>query len=385
LALADFIESRREPILAAWEAFAASSGPAARHLSRRELRDHAPQILDAIVADLRAGVRQVDPAAVPPDDAAPSRTAAQTHALLRVREGLDIDQLVSEYRALRASVLRLCRQAGPTEAPTLDEMICFDDAIDQALAESVEHFSQQVERSRNLLLGMLSHDMCSPLQAIQTTARYLTRIAADEAVAAAAERLGRSCERIQSLLDDLVDFNRSRLGLGVAVTPRRVDLHAAFEQELEMIRAARPDGAVTLAANGDCRGHWDDRRLQQLLSNLVLNALDYGVQGGTVRVALHGEDGRVRIEVANDGTPIEPATLARIFEPLARGDADGRRSGLGLGLYIVDEIAKAHGGSAQARSDAGGTVFTIDLPRAVVDGGGRPPAVPGEPSSRHAV
>jgi signal transduction histidine kinase len=147
-----------------------------------------------------------------------TETAAQTHALLRARAGFNIIQLAAEYRALRASMLRLWMDDCAPETPDLDDVIRFNEAIDQALAESVGFFSSQVEQNRNLLPGMLGHDMRSPLQAIQVTASYLEALNAGERVSEAAARLIRSGARMQASLDDLTDFNRTRLGLGINVT-----------------------------------------------------------------------------------------------------------------------------------------------------------------------
>ena len=119
-------------------------------------------------------------------------TAAQTHAILRARSGFDINQLASEYRALRASVLRLWTEACQPDDINLEDVIRFNEAIDQALAESIEFFSEQVERARNLLLGMLGHDMRNPLNTIQMTASYLAALNAGAEVSEAAFRLIRS-------------------------------------------------------------------------------------------------------------------------------------------------------------------------------------------------
>src|SRR5690606_13990724 len=128
-------------------------------------------------------------------------TAAQTHATLRAGSAFDIEELASEYRALRASVLRLWADHGGGEALHVEDMVRFNEAVDQALAESIQFFDAQVERSRNLLLGMLGHDMRGPLQAILMTARTLDAIDAGGAVAVASSRLLRSGERMRVLLD----------------------------------------------------------------------------------------------------------------------------------------------------------------------------------------
>ena len=246
-------------------------------------------------------------------------TAAQTHAVLRARSGFDINQLVAEYRALRASVLRLWMDLSPLEKSGVDDMIRFNEAIDQAIAESVGHFHAHVERYRNLLLGMLGHDMRSPLNSIQLTASYLAALNAGEEVSEAAARVMRSGASMQALLDDLVDFNRTNLGLGLRVVPSEIDLAAVVADELEQLRAAHPNRRIELTTSPDNRGRWDGARLQQLLRNLVSNAIKYGSPDKPVRVALRGEQSDVCLEVTNSGPTIDPSDVRTIFDPLERG------------------------------------------------------------------
>ncbi|MFM0557832.1 sensor histidine kinase [Paraburkholderia sediminicola] len=369
--LADFISRDMEAILAQWEAFAATLLPAAARIESMGLRDHAQQILEAVAKDLRTSQSrnaQLEKSlGGGPSLIAASETAAQTHALLRARAGFNINQLAAEYRALRASVLRLWMDDCQPENPDLDDVIRFNEAIDQALAESVTCFSAQVEQSRNLLLGMLGHDMRSPLQAIQLTASYLAALNAGERVSEAATRLIRSGARMQALLDDLGDYNRTRLGLGINVAPKRVDLADVLADEVDELRAVHPNRQIDLQVSGDSQGVWDGQRLQQLLGNLVHNAIKYGAQDTPVRVTVTGEVKHVRIEVSNCGPAIERATLTRVFDPLVRGadqqDRCDSAGGLGLGLYIASEIAKAHHGAIEARSDETETSFSVFLPR----------------------
>ncbi len=168
--LADFIMRDMESILGQWEAFAATLLPAAANLKSLALWDHAQQILEAVAADLSSAqtteVQRVKALGRAAKLTEASETAAQTHGHLRAHSGFEINQLVAEYRALRASVLRLWMDECQPEAPHSDDIIRFNEAIDQALAESVSFFSAQVDQARNLLLGMLGHDMRSPLQAI---------------------------------------------------------------------------------------------------------------------------------------------------------------------------------------------------------------------------
>lgn len=369
--LADFILRNMETILSQWEAFACTLLPAAASLKPPALRDHAQQILEAIAKDLstaqtRNAQLEKSQGRAPVIVDAPE-TAAQTHAILRARSGFDIKQLTAEYRALRASVLRLWMDHCPSNELELDDVIRFNEAIDQALAESVSLFSKQVDQTRNLFLGMLGHDMRSPLQTIQMTASYLVGLNAGERVTGAASRLIRSGARMQSLLDDLSDFNRTKLGLGINIVPTHVDLAAVFRDELDQLRAIHPDRQLDLTVQGKCDGVWDGPRLQQLLGNLVLNAVKYGASSTPVRVIVTGKEADIHIAVLNSGAAIGPAAMEQLFEPLRRGvdQSDGYDddSHLGLGLYIVREIAKAHGGEIEVRSENDETVFAVRLPR----------------------
>jgi signal transduction histidine kinase len=225
----------------------------------------------------------------------------------------------------------------------------------------------QVEQARNLLLGMLGHDMRSPLNTVLMTASYLAALNAGEQVSVSAARLIRSGEAMQALLDDLVDFNRTKLGLGLNVVPSDIDLAAVVSDELEQLRGAYPNRQIELTAIGDNRGRWDGARLQQLVRNLVLNAIRYVASDTLIRVVLSGSTADICLEVSNSGPAIDVSALSQIFDPLkrgsAQGDNDNAKGGLGLGPFIVREIAEAHGGKVEVRSDEGETTFAVRLPR----------------------
>jgi signal transduction histidine kinase len=366
--LADFILRDMQRIVAQWEVFARTQLPAGARMGSLELRDHAEQILEAVAKDLRTSQTRDEQSqksmGLAPIIANAPETAAETHALLRARSGFNIKQLAAEYRALRASVLRLWMDDCEPDALHVDDIIRFNEAIDQALAESIEFFTGQVEQARNLFLGMLGHDLRSPLQSIQMTATYLSALNAGENVSEAAHRLIRSGVRMHALLDDLLDFNRARLGLGIAVNPTDVDVASLCTDEVDELRAAYPDYQLNLQVTGDTRGRWDGRRLQQLLGNLIVNAIKYGKCDSPVQVVVIGDAGEVRIDVTNNGEPIDPLKLDTLFEPLTRGVQDANTdSSLGLGLYIAREIAKAHHGDIEASSGQGETTFKVRLPR----------------------
>ena len=369
--LADFILRNMETILGEWEEFAATLLPAAAGMTSLALRDDAKQILEAVAKDLSTPQTKEAQAEKSKNRAtkltgAPE-TAAQTHAVVRARSGFDINQLAAEYRALRASVLRLWMDACEPGEINLDDVVRFNEAIDQAIVESIGFFSAQVDQARNLLLGMLGHDMRLPLNTILMTAQYLSALNAGASVSEAAARLIRSGASMKALLDDLIDFNRITLGLGIKIDVAEGDLATLLKDELEQLRAAHPSAQIELEIKGDTRGHWDGVRLQQLVRNLVVNAISYGAADTPIQVVLTGEEANVTIEVKNIGPAIEKEILNQIFDPLKRGRGQSNRhdggAGLGLGLYIVREIARAHGGEVTIRSDNGETVFTVRLPR----------------------
>ena len=369
--LADFIDANIEAIVGSAEAFAATLLPAAGHLDREALRNHLPLILKAIALDLRAPQTAVEELEKS-EGRAPHRpdapeTAAQTHALLRARSGFDIKQLVAEYRTLRAGVLRLWGDStAPLDAQAFADMVRFNEAIDQAVAESVAHFTTEADRWRHMFLGVLGHDLRSPLNTILMTAQLLARLSSDAPVTQHTARLIRSGERMKALLDDLLDYSRGSLGLGIAVHRAPVDLAAACEEELDLLSSALPGHSIDFEAEGPVQGRFDGSRIREALANLVLNAARYSSQGSRIRVRLVGDGQRVRLCVANEGASIPGDELGAIFEPLRRGafqseEASTGLTSLGLGLFIVREIARAHGGDVDVVSDQGTTTFAVTL------------------------
>ena len=367
----EFISRDMSAILAVWDRFAASLLPAAADLDAVALRDHAEEILRAVIKDMESAQTpaeqvQKSEGRAPRLRGAPE-TAAETHAFLRAKSGFDMNQMASEYRALRASVLHLWAVACGPGAAEPEEITRFNEAIDQAVAESVAFFSAKITEERNLLLGMLGHDMRSPLHAIQVSAALLAKLNAGDTVAATAARIANSGAQLKSLLDDLIDFNRTNLGMGLHIAPVKVDLAHLFGQALGQLRASHPDREIELQVSGNVHGTWDPNRLHQLLGNLVSNALKYGAVDAPVKVSLSGMPAEVRFTVHNQGPMIEESALHRVFDPLVRGAAQRTGSAsdgsLGLGLYIARQIAHAHCGDIAVRSDETGTLFTVLLPR----------------------
>ena len=370
--LADFIDANAPAILAEWEAFAATLLPAASGLDTAALRDHAEQILQAVSKDLRTSQTRAEQAAKSKGKAMvvlnAEETAAQTHALLRATGGFTIRQLVAEYRALRASVLRLWSDANPSGPQATEDIGRFNEAIDQAIAESVAYFSSEVDRWRAVFLGVLGHDLRGPLNAVLLTSRLLSMLSEGTPASEHTSRLIRSGERMRQLLDDLLDYSRGSLDVGIPISRTTTDLAAVSQEEIELLRAALPAATIELVTQGSTLGSWDPSRIKQIVSNLVTNAAKYGERGGTVLVKLLGEDKEVRLSVENSGPAIPAEIRDALFEPLRRGatpETGSERENLGLGLFIVRQVALAHGGDVVVDSVGGRTVFTVTLPRAV--------------------
>lgn len=233
-------------------------------------------------------------------------------------------------------------------------------------AESARRELERLGLFREQFLGMIGHDLRNPLGAITMSAQLLQRQGATPPAAARTYRsIVANAGRMARMIDDLLDFTRGRLGRGIPIEPAPMDMHMVSRGLLEDLRLSHPGRILRLSAVGDGHGRWDPDRIVQLLSNLVGNALQHGAAGAPIGLCIAGDESSVVVEVNNEGPPIPHDELSHLFEPFrrARNDA-GPREGLGLGLYIVQQIAHAHGGSVDVRSTAEtGTTFSVQLPR----------------------
>lgn len=219
---------------------------------------------------------------------------------------------------------------------------------------------------REKLIGIVSHDLRSPLQAIITSGELLLRSQTlTPPQQRWAQRIQASTRRMSHLIRDLLDFARVRQGGTLPVQPQLIRLEEACRGAVDELLAAHPQRLILLDVRGATFGEWDPDRMEQLVGNLVTNALTHGAEGSPVEVRLNGEGEALVLEVANTGNPIPPALLTRIFEPFTRASTEGDAlKGVGLGLFIVHEIVTAHGGHIQVSSSAeAGTVFRVTLPR----------------------
>lgn len=368
MALATFISENLGPLLVDWEVYASTRLPAARGLDRADLRDSAADLLRAVVADM-SSAQQADKAQGRKPGNAPDITLwSHQHAAIRFGEGFTLDQMASEYRALRASVMRHWAAAHPAGG-NLREVIRFNESMDQSLVEAVAWYGAHIEHARELFLGVLSHDLRNPLNTVLMGIEVLSM---EKALSAPSikvlVRMRGAGGRMTRMINDLLDFARTRLGTQLPMAPRRLQLGPVLRQTVDEFRALHPRVVLTCECPEGLAGDWDADRLAQLFSNVVGNAIQHGGPGTPIEVGARMAGTEVAITVRNQGLPIATEAIGRIFDPLMRGVASGAsqresQASLGLGLYISREIAKAHGGRIEVTSTASeGTLFTISLP-----------------------
>lgn len=237
-------------------------------MSSVELRDHAEAMLKAMAAEM--AVPQTEQKREEKSKGKKRRlkgeTAPETHAEDRWTSGFSIELLVGEYRALRASVLRLWLLESHYNPDEVEDIIRFNEAVDQAIAESIARYSESVQTAQDVLLGILGHDLRTPLQFLGTSAQYLIRapnIDSDGKVELGT-RMYNSVMRMKSMLDNLLDFTQSRIGGNVHISPADTDLALVAAQVIGEFGPSNPSRAIHNEVVGDCRGTWDAIRIGQV-------------------------------------------------------------------------------------------------------------------------
>ena len=371
--LADFISSSIENILGEWVAFARTRIAVGQGMTDLALRDDAAAILREVARDMgtaqSSGQQQAKSQGEGAPDPSLPRTPSHAHAMQRVRSGFEVNQMVSEFRALRATVLRLWSEsAGKASNEDLNDVTRFNEAIDQSLAESLKSFVSEVDRARNLFMGVLGHDLRTPLSTISMCSSILKLRRPEDA--REVEMIQRSSERMRTLVDVVLSYTRRSLGSVLPVELKPVQLDVLVRNCVHDLAVTNPERDIVVAATENLQGVWDAMRVSQLVSNLVGNALKYGTPGRPITVTLEADDADgVVFRVHNFGPHIPPQLLADIFEPLIRGtnpagSAEVGGANMGLGLYIAREVASAHYGTIRVTSDAEhGTLFEVRLPR----------------------
>ncbi|MES2660803.1 MAG: GAF domain-containing sensor histidine kinase [Verrucomicrobiota bacterium] len=253
------------------------------------------------------------------------------------------------------------------------QLVAFHIDAADTLAASQSELRAERENAelREQFIAVLGHDLRSPLSAISMGVDLLKEGDLGEQPAALVEMMGQSTTRMFGLIEDVMDFARGRLGGGIALDGQATSsLQPLLEELVSEAATLRPDREIetrfSLAESVRC----DPRRLSQLFTNLLANAMSHGDPGTPVTVTASSADGGFVLSVSNASAPIPPQIRQRLFEPFSRGESGGNQQGLGLGLYIASQIAKSHGGTLEVLSTGDLTTFTFTMPAA-----GEPTAV----------
>jgi signal transduction histidine kinase len=377
LRLADFIVSEKELILQEWEAFARTLKPAAVDMTQKELRDHAALLLTFIAKDISTS-QSADQQAEKSRGEEDEKNKDCGHGIARLESNFTIEQLVSEYRALRSSVLRLwTKSQSLTCATDIEDIIRFDEAIDQLLAASVFSFAEAKRRveeaekdRRSNFLAMLGHELRNPLSPISSAATILKKADRDSPVIdKVSDIISRQVSHMAGLIDDLLDVSRVTRGM-IEIKLEVVDLKQVIEHAVEQVEPqiqARRQKLLVTTPPEPAIVQVDKKRIVQIITNLLANATKYTPEEGHVQLKVKLRQNDVIISIEDNGAGMAPDFIPQAFELFAQAvrTPDRAEGGLGLGLALVKNLVELHGGQVSCSSEGlgKGSQFTVRLPR----------------------
>lgn len=351
--VASYLRQSKDAIATEWAAEVTRSLAELRQLSTPALIDHLPELIDGLAAwiegrdaDARAGFRAL----------------TDGHALQRLGFGVDGETLAVEYSRLRHVILRHLLHV-PSSPAVREDLIRFDAGLDLAVNESMRVYAQRRDLVRERFIAILAHDLRSPLNAITMSVEAMTENGALPAPSVSlAARITRAAQRMARMIDSVTEFARGHLGGGIPATVLPEDMARMCQAAADELRAGFPQHQIVVECSGDLTGSWDADRVQQALVNLLSNGAQYGNGTVTLRAWESPDRRHVLTSVTNLGPPIPVEALPTLFDPFARGTRSSRH-GLGLGLFIVQQIALAHGARCAVDSTDASTTFTITWPR----------------------
>jgi signal transduction histidine kinase len=282
----------------------------------------------------------------------------------KLSEVVDSEVLIERPDGSRLTVVVNIRPLKNQRGEVTGAINCFHDITERKRAESQLANSlireREVSEFREMFIGMLGHDLRNPVASIvMSAAGLLRRDQLSQRDATKAAIIARSGQRIQRMIDQLLDFTRVRLGGGFPIEVRPADLREICRNVIEEFETG-----IQLEVEGDVTGAWDEDRLEQVLSNVVGNAMEYARPGTAVIVKAYAQGPEVVVEIINQGDPIPAVALPFIFQPFRRARRQISAAGnLGLGLYIAHQVALSHGGTLDAHCADGKTTFVMRLPR----------------------
>lgn len=369
--LAPFIKENREEITDEWVKYARENINSTKKMPLEEVCDHIREMLEAVVYNMETpeSDAQQEKKSKGNKDSKVNEKAANQHGAHRANVGFDILEVSSEFRALRASVLRLWEEKSSTKNWENDfkDMVRFNEAIDELWMISLQRFEDRVDESKNWFLGVLGHDLRNPLAAIMGMQSIfkLSKNLSEKEKNILMHSVS-SVKRMTELIDNLLELTNVRLGGGLSIKKATVDLTQQSKKIIQELQLGYPKAELIIEAPGPVQGEWDRLRLDQLMTNLITNALRYGKPGGPVKVKISAEGNEAFFDVHNEGTPIPESIQKNIFTgKLSESERNSaNENSYGLGLYIVKEIVDGHNGQIKLTSTKEkGTNFRVILPR----------------------
>lgn len=345
------IKSHREEIIERW-ADRVRELPGARKLDEPQLINSIPELLDELVLAMEGG------------DCSRLEELSENHARKRYEESeQDIRQVVIEYQELRHTIFRICCENLPDRADpkrVAETLTLLDELLDKAVASAVEIFHGAEEKGRESLIGVLGHDLRNPLDTVMMATQLLESSddlkASDHQVVT---RLAHAAERMACLIRDLFDFARARIGRGLPIEPTPGDLGEISRSIFDDVRLAHPKRDMSFTASGNLEGVWDHSRVEQALTNLLDNALKHG-QDPVRTTVEERHEGCLAIEVTNRGR-MPTGSFRGTFDPMRNESRES--NGMGLGMFIASEVARAHGGDIEVFSASDRVTVTVRLRR----------------------
>lgn len=367
-----FIKTHKEDISNEWVKHARDNIESINKLDLKEVQDHINQMLDRVVESMETSetdAQQEEKSKGNKNMGSGESKAANQHGEQRADVGFDIMDLGSEFRALRASVLRLWEENKKERKAETDfqEMVRFNEAIDELWMISLERFDRKVDESKNWFMGILGHDLRNPLAAISGVQSILKMSGnLSEKEKSLIGRSDSSVKRMKELIDNLLELTNLRLGSGMTIKKSPVDLSKQSEKIVQELQLSYPEAELVMESPGPIQGEWDVIRLDQLMTNLITNALRHGNPGGPVKVNICAKGKDAYFKVHNNG-PLLPESIMEMISSGKFAKTNGnptQKDSYGLGLYIIKAIVDGHKGKMEVESnEEKGTTFTVILPR----------------------
>lgn len=348
-----------EEIVQRWEREIAGQIPQLARLERRTVIDHIPEFLVGLAAwlegDEESGRRGFD-------------ALVHGHALQRLGHGVELSNLTTEYQVLRLVILEHLLELEATRQ-VFESLIRLNVGLDYAVNDAIRSYTKNRDVTRERFISILGHDLRNPLNAVAlATETILATPCNDPRHQRLATTGQRSADRMGRMIADVIDFAHAHLGGGIPAVPSGCNMGLLCEEAAAELRLTHPERVIRVATAGDLDGAWDRDRVLQAISNLIGNAIQHGLDPIEVSARESPEHDAVVTVVRNRGAAIPTGQLDRLFDPFRQGASAARpRSSLGLGLYIVQQIAIAHGAVCTVHSDAETTAFEIVWPRARLD------------------